>query len=59
LFSMSPNVNNKANVFILCQVDMKVRQSTPHSQPPAAQGQSRNSLRCDGILETCGHYIYD
>jgi hypothetical protein len=26
---------------------------------PAAQGQSRDSLRCDDVLETCGHYIYD
>jgi hypothetical protein len=26
---------------------------------PAAQGQSCNSsLRCDNVLETCGHYIY-
>jgi hypothetical protein len=32
--------------------------SGARTQNPAAQGQSRDSLRCDDVLETCGHYIY-
>jgi hypothetical protein len=31
----------------------------PPTSDPTAQGQSSDSLRCNDVLETCRHYIYD